>query len=112
MMNERIRMNKFLNHLDDSVVLTGTEVVYIREVVQLLATISSHPDTITEVSIIVDAISYYLQDGELVKEEIQSLHLTLATSEVIKVTEQNMTVLLLDSCVLAREVARDIFKAS
>jgi hypothetical protein len=64
----------------------------------------------TEVHITVTATSYSLHNKQIIKENIQSLHLTLGSPEIIKATEENIAVLLIDKCTLVRSAAVDWYK--
>lgn len=105
-------VNKFINKLDNSFVLTGSEIVHIRNV-DYLTNIHffQHSSCLyTEVSVIVDATSYHLDGDTVVKEEIQSLHLTLNSAEVLKATKEDVAILLLSDVKLVRKIAKELYK--
>ncbi len=111
-MYDNTEIIKFVDKLEDSFVLTGSEVVHIRNVHHIanvdFCKYSSY--FYTEIHIIVDATSYSLQDNNLIKDEIQSLYLTINSSEVIRATKENVAVLLVDKCLLVRTAIEDYYK--
>lgn len=103
---------KFVDKLDDSFVLTGSEVIHIRNVHYLANTsFFKHSSYLyTEIRVLVDATSYHLDGDTVVKEEIQSLYLTLDTTEILKACKSEIAVLMLSDVKLVRRAARELYK--
>jgi hypothetical protein len=106
------RFNKVLKSLKGSFLLTGSEIVHIKQAYQVISlNYTSSPTTkYTELGLLVDAVSYTLKDGKLEKENITTVYFTVDTSQVIKCTEDNIALLMLDSCSLVRSFATDWYK--
>jgi hypothetical protein len=106
------RFNKVLKSLKGCFLLTGSEVVHIKQAHQVISfNYTSSPTTKhTELGLLVDAVSYTLNNGKLEKENITTVYFTLDTSQVIKCTKDNVALLMLDDCTLIRSFATDWYR--
>ena len=105
----RPNIYKFTRQLKNSFVLTGAEVIHINEIfqVQNVCHFNHSSYLYTELRILVDATSYSLKDGQLKREHVESIMLTLDTSEIFRATDENVALLLLNDCQLVRTAIED-----
>lgn len=103
------RYNKILKSLKGCFLLTGSEVVHIKEAYQVISLNCSSSPTAkyTEVTLFVDAVSYTLRNGQLERENVTSVYFTIDTSQVIPISSKNIALLMLDNCKLVREAAQN-----
>ena len=101
-------LNK-LNLLEDSFVKNGIEVVHVRDLYHVSSMYHfKHSSYLyTEVYLAVDATTYFLDDGNVNSKIIQSLNLTIDTIEILKVSEDNIGILLLDEDKCVRQASAD-----
>lgn len=103
------RYNKILKSLKGCFLLTGSEVVHIKEAYQVISLNCSSSPTAkyTEVTLFVDAVSYTLRNGQLERENVTTVYFTIDTSQIVRPTKTNMALLMLDNCSLVREAAQN-----
>lgn len=102
------KLNK-LHLLEDSFVKNGPEVIHVRDLHHISSIYHfKHSSYLyTEVYLSVDATSYFLKKGIVNTKNIQSLYLTIDTSEILSLDEENVGVLLLDEDPCVRYAARE-----
>lgn len=95
--------------LQDSLIVTESEVVHIRKIHRIVSTYSysSHTSSYKEIQLQVDATSYSSKYDCIEKEDIETVFFTINTSQIIRVTKDNIALLLLDDCRLVRNAAQD-----
>ena len=111
-MSDSKQIKEFITKLNNSFVLTGSEVIHIRQVNYLLTSNFFHYDNYhyTEIRIAIEGTSYHLENDNIVKQDIEIVELTINCSEVIRATRNNIALLLLDNCRLVRDAAKDLYR--
>lgn len=107
-------VQKFVDKLDNSFVLTNDQVVYIKTsyCVSNIHFFKHTSHLYTEITVIVDAVRYSIEDGKFQKQQVQTLYLTLDTSEIMQATQENTAVLMLSDCRLTRKAAQDFYQTT
>jgi hypothetical protein len=101
---------KLIKDLNNSFVLTGSEVFYIHNVHKIASTyFFSHSYNYSEINLIVDADCYYVENKLCSKQPVFNISLTVDQFETIPATKENVVPLLVDNCALIRSVAQDFF---
>jgi len=109
-----LSLNK-LNLLEDCLIKNGIEVIHVRNLHHITSVYRfEHSSYLyTEVYLAVDATSYFLDKNKKVTSKIiESLFLTIDTSEVINIDDNNVGALLLDQDRLIRAASKDWLTAS
>ena len=105
-------IKNFVDSLKNSFVVTGNEFIHINKVYSFsnVYYYRHHSHCYTEMTLVVDATTYHLENDVLQRETIQTLYLTVDTIEVIRATKRNIALLLVDESQLNREATQDYIR--
>jgi len=104
---------QIIKSLKDSFIISEAELVHIKRVhsVSSILHYTSHTSSYGEMQLQVTATSYRKERGNIVKEQISTVFLTIDVSQIIiPVTKENVVLLMLDESSLIREAAEDFYK--